>query len=425
MDTKTNPFEAGQIESRKIKRGKNLSFDEAFMGIQNHDADVLDNERDDVNYRMLAGVVLILFSVLLGRVAFLQAVKGSDYRALAEGNKLRVQYVLAPRGLLLDQYGKVIAGNTPSFELVVTPFDLPKDEAEYNAVLSEVARIVGAEVSVFSDLISKMDPNSFQVQTLQENITKDQALVLITKASDLKGFIVQDNAIRDYKEPFVFANLIGYTGKITADELANQTTDIYAFNDYIGKTGIELQYEQYLRGIAGKRQTEIDAQGSFKNTLAEIPAIPGSNVKLNIDYDLQKVLYDNLQIQMKRVNAPKAAAVATNPKTGEVLALISLPSYDNNLFARGISQEDYSKLSQDTNFPLLNRAIAGQYPPGSTIKPVMALAALSEGVVTPQTKILDDGVIRVGTFTFFGYDHNGLGVMDLASAVARSSDIYF
>ncbi len=395
------------------------------MDLQNEDADVLDDERDFINYSFISFITIVGLVILLGRIFFLQGVKGSEYKALAEGNKLRVQYTLAPRGLILDSYGKVIAGNIPSFELVAITADLPKDQGEFDQKISEIAQILGKDESELKDEISKMALDSYQGQTLAENLTKDQALILIGKQDELKGFLVQNNAIREYKDPEVFSPLVGYTGKITASELKDHESDNYALNDYIGKTGLEIEYEQYLRGVAGKRQTEIDAQGNFKKTLAEIPGTPGENVKLNIDYDLQKTLYDSLRMQMAKFGAKKAAALATNPKTGQVLALISLPSFDNNLFAQGISQDEYAKLLNDPNKPMIDRVVSGTYPPGSTIKPVMATAGLTEGVINTKTKILDDGAIHVGTFTFNGYERSGLGIMDVYSAIAKSSDIYF
>ncbi len=419
-----NPFEIDNKPYDRVKFGKNLSFDEAFLDAH-EDAEVLDNERDHINYRALGGIVLLVVMILGFRVFFLQGVKGDEYRSLAEGNKLRVQYVLAPRGLLQDRYGKVIASNTPSFELDVITGDLPTDPNELNVKLAAVAEITGQDPASLKEAISKMVPSAYQAQSLVENISKDQALILIARAPEFKGFVVENNAIRDYKDALAFSHLAGYTGKITAAELEKYPDDNYALNDYIGKTGLEAQYEDFLRGINGRKQTEIDAQGNFKRTLAEVPAINGNNVKLNIDYDLQKVLYDSLVKMTTKFRAPKAAAVVTNPQTGEVLALISMPSFDNNMFARGIKQGEYAPLINDPNSPLLNRVVAGTYPPGSTVKPMMAIAALSEGIVTPETKILDDGVIRVGSFTYYGYERAGLGIVDVYSAIARSSDIYF
>ncbi|MBX4186666.1 MAG: penicillin-binding protein 2 [Candidatus Doudnabacteria bacterium] len=419
-----NPFERSFLR-RKMPHGKNLSFEEAYMGLQMEDSEVMEDERDEINYRVLGIAIFLCLAVLGARLLFLQGVRGSTYKALAEGNKLRAQYILAPRGLLLDRYGKTIASNSPSFELVAITADLPQDKVEFDGRITQIAAILGQETSVLMDAVKNLTPDSFGAQTLVQNITKDQALILIAKSEDLKGFTVQNNPIRDYKDPLAFAHLTGYTGKVTADELSQHKKDNYLLNDYIGKTGIEYQYEQYLRGIPGRRQAEVDAAGDFKKTLAELPAIPGNNVTLNIDYDLQKVAYESLQQHLKLVGAKKGTVVATNPKTGEVLALVSLPGFDSNMFARGIKNGEYSTLVNDPSNPLLNRSINGQYPPGSTIKPVMAVAGLSEGIVTTETKIVDDGVIRVGSFTFYGYERSGLGVMDIYSAIAKSSDIYF
>jgi penicillin-binding protein 2 len=420
-----NPFETQNLEDRKMRSRKNLDFEETFLDVQNEDATVLDDEKDHINYRAVGSLVVLALLGLLLRIGYLQLVKGSEYKALAEGNKLRTQYVLAPRGLILDQYGKVIAGNTPSFELDSITAELPKNQVDYDAETKIIAGLLSKTQSEITDAMSKLNPTSNMEQTVLQNITKDQALALIAHQDDLKGFVVENNATRDYKDSQVFSTVVGYTGKITTDELNSHQNENYALNDYIGKSGIEVQYEQYLRGIAGKKQSEIDANGNFKAALPDVPSIPGNDLKLNIDYDLQKVLYDNLLQAMTKVGSSKAAAVATNPKTGAVLALISLPSYDNNLFAQGISQQDYSNIASNPNNPLLDRAISGTYPPGSTIKPIMAVAGLTEGVITPQTKILDDGVIRVGSYTFYGYEHGGLGVMDLSNAIAKSSDIYF
>lgn len=419
-----NPFGLSST-SRFLDRGKNLSFDEAFLGLEMEDAEVMEEEREQVNYRALGIVIFVCISILLIRILFLQGVRGSEFRALAEGNKLRTQFILAPRGLLLDRYNKTIASNMPSFELVAITADFPKDKVEFDGRLTQIAAILGTDTEALSNVVQLLTPDSYSAQTLVQNITKEQALILIAKQHDLKGFVVQDNPIRDYKDSPAFAHLTGYTGKVTADELKEYSKDNYILNDYIGKTGIEVQYEKYLRGNLGKKQAEVDAGGSYKKTLAEVPAIPGNNVKLNIDYDLQKVIYDSMINMMNKTHTKKGAAVATNPKTGEILALVSLPSFDTNLFARGIKNHEYSALISDDNNPLLNRAVSGTYPPGSTIKPVMATAALSEGVVTTETKILDNGVIRVGAFTFYGYERGGLGLMDIYSAIARSSDIYF
>jgi penicillin-binding protein 2 len=421
-----SPFEYRGLNRASRQSKKPLSFDESFIdSTAEAGHSVLDDERDSINYRVVGFGLLLAFLALFGRLYDLQAVHGEEYRALAEGNKDRTQYVLAPRGLILDTNGKVIAGNTPSFELVAIPADLPEEAQTLVHEVDQLAAITGRDKQEFLDTIGQMNKDGYQPQTLAQNITKDAALTIMGRANDFAGFSVQDNPIRDYKDPLMFTHLVGYTGKITAEELKDNQGKNYLLNDDIGKTGLEVTYEDYLRGTPGQKPTEIDARGNFVKSLPDIPAVPGDNIKLNIDYDLQKVLYDSLTGIMAKIHKTRAAAVATNPKTGQVLAFISLPGFDSNMFARGISSNEYSALLDDPNNPLLDRVISGTYPPGSTVKPMLAQAALSEGIVTPTTKILDDGVIRIGSYSFYGYERSGLGIMDVYSAIAKSSDIYF
>lgn len=420
-----NPFEYDSKKTRTANTGKDLGFEEVYLDANMDEENVLDDERVDVNYRLVGLLVLLAFAIIFGRLYFLQGMKGSEYRMMAEGNKSRQQYILPPRGLIVDTNGKLIAGNLPSFDLDVVTADLPRNETEFNLILSEVAETTKKNKEELYSSILAMAHDSFQPQTLVQNIDKDTALVLIAKKDKLKGFTVENNPIRDYKDPLAFSHLAGYTGKITQEELEENRDSNYLLNDYIGKTGLEAVYERYLRGVPGKKPMEIDAQGKYKRSLPEVPPVTGNSIRLNIDYDLQKALYDSLVKVMARGRATKAAAVISEPKTGKVKALISLPGFDSNWFARGIKTEEYQSLLSNPDVPLLNRVVAGTYPPGSTVKPMLALAGLSEGLVRPDTKILDDGVIRVGSYTFYGYNRAGLGIMDVYSAIARSSDIYF
>ncbi|MBI3952541.1 MAG: penicillin-binding protein 2 [Candidatus Doudnabacteria bacterium] len=420
-----NPFREIDYINRKIERGKELGFDEVYKDSLTDSDRVLEDERIALNYRFLGLCVILMFTLLAGRVIYLQTIRGEEYRSMAEGNKLRIQYLFAPRGLILDRFGKIIASNVPSFELIAIPAYLPKEEPRLTEIITKISKITARPYEELSAQINKAGKTELQPITILQNLPKEQALVLISASSDFPGFEVQDSPIRDYKDPLVFAHLTGYTGKISQDELAARQNKDYLFNDFIGKTGLEVFYEDFLRGSHGQKQTEMDATGKIKDEFHIVPSTPGSNIKTSIDYDLQKVIYDNLISVMGRGRAKRAAAVATNPKTGEVLSLISLPSFDSNLFARGISAAEYQSLASDPNNPLLNRVLSGTYPPGSTVKPMLAQAALTEGTITPETKILDDGVIRIGNFTFYGYDRNGLGLMDVYSAIARSSDIFF
>jgi penicillin-binding protein 2 len=421
-----NPFEYQGMNRRSNSREpQKPGFDEVFIDTTAQNYEMIEEEKERLNFRALGMLIILVFGILFFRLYYLQVHKGEHYRMIAEGNKSRIQYTLAPRGLILDREGRVIAGNVPSFELVLIPALLPKDENELKSLVFRLSNAGGFEETVLIDAINKMDSKSHQAQTVIQNLGKDVALAILGQANEFRGFAVQNNPIREYKDPFMFAHLTGYTGKISKEEFAANEGKNYLLNDYIGKSGIELFYEDRLRGVHGQKPSEIDAVGTFRKNLPEMPSIPGNNLVLSIDYGLQESLYLSLTSIMTKYRKHKAAAVASDPRTGEILALISLPGFDGNMFARGITSKEYTGLIEDPNTPLLNRVISGTYPPGSTVKPMLAIAALTEGIVEPHTKILDDGVIRVGSYTFYGYNRSGLGPMDVYSAIARSSDIYF
>jgi penicillin-binding protein 2 len=219
----------------------------------------------------------------------------------------------------------------------------------------------------------------------------------------------------------MFSHILGYEGKIRQDELADRPD--YLPTDGIGRQGIEKQYESVLRGNRGFLQAEVDSLGRVKRELGVQDPQRGADLTLQIDAGLQKKLFDSLQSQLDAGGMKSGAAMAVDPRDGSVLALVSIPSYDNNLFAEGISADAYKALSEDPSKPLFNRVIAGEYPPGSTIKPVIAAAALSEGVVTDQTAIESRGGISVGNFSFG--DWKAHGFTDIRHAIAVSSDVYF
>ncbi|HHE45830.1 MAG TPA: penicillin-binding protein 2, partial [Candidatus Moranbacteria bacterium] len=248
------------------------------------------------------------------------------------------------------------------------------------------------------------------------------ALVIMAKAQELPGVFIEKTAIRFYDNGAIFSSIIGYDGKITKKEL-DQNSE-YSLTDYIGKTGLEKSYEKELRGINGKKQLEVDALGRVKKDLGAISPIPGDDLILNVDEDLQKKIYDSLQEILQKTKTKMAAAVAINPQNGGVLSMVSLPSFDNNLFARGITSQEFNALISNKSLPLLNRCISGEYPPGSTIKPVVAIAALSEGIITPTTIINGlGGRIKIGSYYF--RDWRAHAPSDVCSAIAESNDIFF
>ena len=256
---------------------------------------------------------------------------------------------------------------------------------------------------------------------LKPSLTQDETLIFSARAAEFPGISLERSAVREYQDGLIFSHILGYEGKIRKEELAEYPD--YLPIDSIGKQGIEKSYESELRGKRGADRVEVDSRGAVKKALGVFEPEPGSDLILNIDADLQKKLFDSLSVALDTAGLRKGAAVAMDPRDGSVLALVSLPSFDNNLFAGGIDSANYAGLIEDDAIPLFNRAIAGEYPPGSTIKPFLASAALAEGVVTPNTQIESRGGITVAGFSFG--DWKAHGFTDVRHAIAVSSDVYF
>jgi penicillin-binding protein 2 len=397
-----------------------LDWEEAALQTSEDPEDYYEGHNNEPRSFLFGFFMVVAFSALFIRLGILQVVNGPHYRALAEGNRLRVQYILAPRGIIYDRNDKPIVQNVPNFELVLTPADLPKEG--FDSEIDSLAALTAVPAEEIRKKIENANRNSFQAISIATSLTKEATLVFESRASEFPGFTIQNNPIRNYPNPLVYSHLLGYTGKINDRELAAHKDEDYLFNDFIGKNGIEDSYEKYLRGIAGQKQVEVDASAKIKSVIGEIPPTPGNSLVLNIDSELQQRLYDEM---VKKNGSHKGAAVAIDPQSGKVLALVSLPGYDTNLFARGISQTNYQALLNSPDHPLLNRTVSGTYPPGSTIKPALAAAVLEEKVVTPETKIFDNGDLVYGGYHFRGWKLSGLGPMDVRSAIAMSSDIYF
>ncbi|MBI5530327.1 MAG: penicillin-binding protein 2 [Candidatus Doudnabacteria bacterium] len=422
-----NPFEI-KTSFRKPDSLKPLDWEESAVDSNSSVDELHDAERVGPKQSWLWMVLVLTFGIFGARIFFLQIVRGSDFRTMSDNNRVRSQSLLAPRGLILDNYGQILAQNTASFNLVAIPFDLPKNAQDLE---TEVNTISSTFIFDKDEVLKKLraaSPAQLTPIVILQDISQDQAILFETRASEFIGFSVQQIPVRDYVEAPVFSHILGYTGLVSEDDLKHLNKDIYDSVDFTGKSGIESVYENYLHGENGRDLVEVDATGKLLNILGQNSPLPGNTLQLNIDKGLQEKLYNDL----KAGNNPKAAAVAINPKTGQVLALVSLPGFDNNLFAHGIKKQDYSLLINDKNLPLFNRAIAGTYPPGSTVKPMVALAALQEGTISPNTVINDRGVLVIPnqfnpaiSYNFYGWDRGGLGPMNVYSAIAESSDIYF
>lgn len=429
-----NPFELkNTIEGRDWRTAEGeerLAFEESLADANSHGT--LERQGEQKFRVGFFGVLLVsVFALMFGRLYDLAVTKHQYYSEIARGNRLRVEYLSAPRGTIYDTRNLPLATNKPSFELVVSPLDLPFSPAELDRVVNKVAEILHISVEEIRAVISNEQVKIYQSVLIKQNVGREEALIFYEQAQNLPGFRVMSVPIRDYKNPQVFAHAIGYVGKINAQEYQEKMSSGYLYNDFLGKVGLEQIYERDLRGIFGERQVEVDAKGIVKKVFGEKAALSGKNLYLNIDAELQEKLYESLKLRLQGLNRSRAAAIAMNPQNGKILALLSLPSFDNNLFAEGISPKDYQKIIQDKNQPLFNRAISGTYPPGSTVKPMVAAAALQENVITERTFLNDQGKLVVPNiyggpdYYFYGYNPRGLGVLDVRGAIALSSDIFF
>lgn len=367
-------------------------------------------------------LILTAIFILAGRVFYLDSMKNAYYSEISKGNRVREIVIKAPRGKIMDKFGAVLVKNTPSVDVVAIPSDLPDNLSERQKIAAILADILGLDKKELITIIESQDKNSLNPVLIKENISNDQALIISEKTSGLGGVFLDKTAIRNYEESVIFSSIIGYDGKVTRKELEDHPD--YLMTDYIGKTGIEKSYEKNLRGVHGAKQVEVDSLGNIKKNLGVINPVAGDDLILNIDEGLQKRLFDSLSSVLESSGTKTAAAVAIDPRNGGVLAMVSLPAYDNSLFARGITSEEYQNIIFNKDLPLFNRVVSGEYPPGSTLKPAVAVAALSEGVINEGTTVGCSGGISIGSWHFGDWKTHGGGI-DVKKAIAESCDVFF
>jgi penicillin-binding protein 2 len=408
------------LVKRRLRKG--FEIEDAVFDMGENSETLVESpiERQTVNFVWYSTIVLLIF--LTGRVFYLDVIRGAYYAEVSRDNRIRSLAIKAPRGNILDKFGKVIARNVPSLDAVIVPYYLPEEDGKKAELAKNISEILEMNDGNAEAIIQNQKKGSLEEVLLKENITQEQSLIISERQQDLPGIFIDKTAIRSYENGMIFSHIIGYDGKITREEMEGNKG--YLMTDYIGKAGLEKNYESELRGKFGERQVEIDSLGNVKKDLGAISPQAGNDLVLNIDEGLQKKIYDSLMDVLSETETKTAAAVAIDPRTGGVLAMVSLPGFDNNSFARGISNDEYRGLVLDKNLPLLNRAIAGEYPPGSTVKPAIAAAALSEGIIIPST-IIDGlgGRLYLGNFSFGDWKVHGPS--DVRRAIAESNDIFF
>jgi penicillin-binding protein 2 len=404
----------------RVSRFVDHEIDDAVLTVTEPDTAKIERPLRRNVFSLYWIVTVLILTLLGGKVFALTVLEGAKYQEASTRNSLRALVIPAPRGTIFDRFGKPLVYNVPSIDLVATASDLPVDENERTA-LKERLMSFGIERSFLDQTFDSLPPKSIQAVPIKEQLTQEEALRFLGQRESFPGINLYKTTHREYIDSTIFAHLMGYEGKIKPEELKDHPD--YLLTDSIGKQGIEKSYEAALRGQHGYQQAEVDSLGRVTRELGIINPVAGNDLILNIDMDLQKKIYDSLVVNLEKNNLKKAAAVAIDPRNGAVRAVVSLPSFDNNLFAKGITQDEYSILANDEARPLFNRALTGEYPPGSTIKPVVAAAALSEGIVDENREIESRGGIQVGSF-FFG-DWKAHGFTDIRRAIAVSSDVYF
>ena len=370
----------------------------------------------------------LIIAGLFVKTFHLQVVEGEAFLALAQENKFIIRQIQAERGVIYDKNLKQMVFNQSSFDLICKKNNLPSEETEKNRTIGEVAEILKRNPEELKEEILNSET---QEVLIAENVSHEVLILLETRIKDIPGFEVANSSIREYYSGSSFSHLMGYTNKIMAEEL-RQNPEVYSINDYVGRSGVEKSYEDFLRKNPGKLRIEMDALGNVISK--EIIALPesGKSLVLWLDSDLQEKIKNELENKLGELGAKKAVGIAMDPKTGGILALVSLPGFDNNLFQKGADQEKLNELLDDPKNlqSLFNRAISGRYLTGSTIKPFIASAALEEKIISPEKLIYDPGFIEVThqydpeiVYKFRDWAIHGWS--DLRSAIAESCNVYF
>ena len=355
----------------------------------------------------------------------MQIIEGKKFYTTAQNNKERISLIRPGRGIIYDRNLKKLVFNSPVFDLICDRRNFAPFVSGAIKKIEEIAIITGKDPEI---LRKEIEVGTESQILVSENISHENLLILETKINEFLGCKIEENTIRNYIFGESFSHILGYTGRINQVELDNFGS--YAVNDYIGKQGIEKFYEKFLRGIPGKFKEERNSVGVKFNEKVLSEPESGKNLVLSIDLDLQNKIYDELKKRIEEIGTKKGAAVALDPRTGQVLALVSYPSYDDNLFAKGILKEELDKIQNNSASPLFNRALSAQYPTGSTIKPFIASGVLQEKIISPDKKILDNGFIEIRSkydpsvvYRFSGIEPKGW--VDMKKAIAVSSNIYF
>lgn len=367
---------------------------------------------------VFAGVKVAALSVLVGRLYYLQFIKSEEYRTLAEDNRIKLQLVIPARGLMVDRHGMPLARNQKNFRALIEP--AKKDELK--PVLAKLAGLLSIPPEEMEKIATTVPARlSAPATVIKEHLSWDEVARVQFEAPDLPGVVIDTGQSRYYPLGEIASHLLGYLGPVTEEELADDDDNAPLLRqpDFrVGKSGVEKLVEESVRGAAGIKQIEVNAHGNPVRELSTRPSTPGKTTHLTIDTRLQ-------QYAAERLGQESGAIIVMDVNQGDVLALVSMPGFDPNIFSKGIPHAYWKELNENPKAPLLNKATAGQYPPGSTFKMMTGLAALKAGVTKAETRVFCPGHFMLGSHRFNCWKPEGHGSVNMAEAIAGSCDTYF
>lgn len=380
------------------------------------DSITVSNAKRVMRFKLLRIMLVCAMTILLGRSYYLQVIQGTAWHVQAEENRVSMTLQAAPRGIIYDRFGRQVVENIASTDLVLDPVSMPNQENE-SGLIEGLVEYTDLEPAQVREALHQARGN-IQPVLLKKSLTHEVVIELERALKDLPGAQLASASVRNYLRPHAMSHILGYTGLASAEEMVNNQSLI--MNDLVGKSGIEKKYDQELRGHPGAAYVEVNADGQPQKELSQASPEPGNDLVLTLDADLQEFIF-NLLAENKR----RGAVIALDPSSGAVLALVNYPTYDPNVFSQPARQDESRAVLLDPQQPLFNRAIGGKYPPGSTIKPLIAAAGLEEKIITGQTTVLSSGGIQIGTWNFPDWKAGGHGQTNVTKAIAESVNTFF
>ena len=375
-------------------------------------------------FLIFAIVVVIAVSGLTARLFYLQIVDGGRLATLATRNRTVLEAIRSPRGLIYDRTGRSLVSNVATFVVKLRPADLPLEQRA--VVVDRLAALLRMPPADINATIDGNPGSTFDLVRIASDVDESTARLISEATFDLPGVQVDIEARRLYADGPLMSQILGYTGPVSGEQLLQLKAEGYLPDDVIGKAGVEVEYETPLRGVYGSESVERDASGRRTQVLQTVAdARPGDSLTLTIDTKAQRNAQKALLWAMKTVGMKRGVVIVMNPQTGEVMAMVSLPTYDNNEFARGISNAAFSKLVNNPDKPLTNHATQAHYPPGSTYKLVAGTGALADRKITPSTRVQTRGYLTLGSTKFYDWNRRGFGACNIYCGFGHSSDTFF